>query len=141
MLNVMDLMAKGKKTGGKNFELGNTYGQGRPILPLDLKGVKPLSEDVYKRMYTKYLEMPLSDLTARIEEKTLPALEHLFAASIKAAIDTGNLPGLRDGFDRTLGKVKDSLEVTMPKPLVIRRLNGDEIVLTAALPKEDGSDE
>lgn len=134
-------MAKGKKTGGKDFEPGHTYSKGRPALPLDLKGVKPLTEDRYKRTYTRYLEMPYNELEARMQDRTLPSIEHLFAMAIKAAIDSGNLPSLRDGFDRTLGKVKEMIAHEFPKPTVIKKRDGEEVILGVTPPEALGEDE
>lgn len=50
-------MATGKKTGGRNFQSGNSFGKGRPKLPEDLLAVRLLNSSEIKRIISKYLDM------------------------------------------------------------------------------------
>lgn len=41
--------------------------------------------------------------------------------------------------DRTIGKVKEQFEVTMPKPTIITRPNGEQVILGSQL--DEGTEE
>jgi len=122
---------------GKPFTKGNALGRGRPSIPLELKSVKNLTDDTYRKVFSRLVELPLDELEARIEDKKLPALEHILATAIHSAIVSGDIVKLNNPFDRVLGKVSDKVEVTMPKPTIIQRRDGTQVVLGAEMPEKE----
>jgi hypothetical protein len=52
------------------------------------------------------------------------------------AIETGDYRRVEFILDRTIGKVKDTLEVIQPTPTIIRRKNGEEVELGTVIKKE-----
>jgi hypothetical protein len=64
-----------------------------------------------------------------IETGNLNCLQHGLARLV-ASSAKGDLDALEFLLNRLVGKVKDKMEVTGPKPVVIRRRNGDEVELS-----------
>lgn len=80
-------MAKGKKTGGKNFEKGNKHSLGRPKLPEELRGVALLSKDHLKRTIFKYLDMsPIQLQDIYKEVNTIKAVDLIIIKFIFEAL-------------------------------------------------------
>jgi len=85
--------------------------------------------------------MPLDELEYRLEERSLPALEHIMAAAIHQTKTDGNISNLRDPFDRTLGKVTENVSVEMVKPFIVTRRDGTEVVMGQQIVKHEGSED
>ena len=123
-------MAKGKKSGGKSFvkgESGNV--NGRPILPQDLLESRKLNKIEVSRIISKYMNIPICDILHAVESPDSTALESVIAKLITEAHKHGDHNRLNFLFDRMIGKVTDKVELTVPKPTLIRLINGEAIML------------
>lgn len=71
----------------------------------------------------------MDELKQVIADKETDAADLMLSQIVVHAIKMGDHKRLEFILERTIGKVKETLEVTQPKPTVIRRRNGDEIEL------------
>lgn len=117
-------MAKGTKTGGKNFEKGNTHGKGRPLIPTDLKSVRKLSSDEAQRLIVMFASMTPEELVQTIKDPKTPAMHSLLCNIILKGISGGDSQRMEFLFSRTIGKVLEKVELSMPKPFLIKRPDG-----------------
>jgi hypothetical protein len=81
--------------------------------------------------------MPLTELAAAKDNKHLAAFEVWMAAIIFKGLSTGDWSGNEWIQQRLLGKVKDQVEITQPKPFVINYLDGSKTELGAKLEKDE----
>jgi hypothetical protein len=106
-------MAKGRKTGGKDFELGKPGGPGRPSLPEDLRTAKKLTQTEFEKIMTKYLLMPASEfqeMTDAISNKQktdASMLEMMLASVMQKAVIGGCPQRLEFILTRMFGKPKE----------------------------------
>lgn len=75
-------------------------------------------------------------LEAKMNAET-PALEKVLVNVLLAAIENGDQTKGEWFLQRLLGKVKDEVEVSVVKPFIITRLNGDTIELGSKPDKKD----
>jgi len=73
--------------------------------------------------------MTKDELSLAVKKNNTPMLELMLASIIHKAVVMGDQTRLDFILNRLIGKVKEQLEITMPKATVIKRLNGEEIVL------------
>jgi hypothetical protein len=131
-------MAKNKKTGGRDWkpgESGNPHGS--PGLPQELKDARKLNVAEVTELLTRVADMSPADFEA-YTPKTM--LEKTVIKALKIAADDGSIAHLSLILDRTIGKVKDKLEVTLPKPFIVKRQDGTEVVMGAELQKKEGDE-
>jgi hypothetical protein len=107
-------MALGRKTGGRNFQKGQTTKpNGRPKLPPDLQGLKTkFSGDMVEKTFIKYMMMSVDDMAKVGQDKSLPALDHVIMMIIRKAGLDGDQQRLDFLLNRTIGKVVDKTENT-----------------------------
>jgi len=94
-------MAKGKKTGGRNFPKGWAGGPGRPKMPEDQKiawqevqRMRSKHRHDWMSCFEKFVDMPMEQITAFIGTKdapntTAPVIELLVARSILRVMSSG----------------------------------------------------
>lgn len=133
-------MTKGRKTGGKDFTPGNkvSQGKGRPPLPEDVKQGRKINQTELERVINKLLYVDRAGLQEIIKTPDIPMIEIIAASILAQAAQKGDHVRLEFILQRMIGKVKDQLEVTMPKPFIVQRLDGTIIEMGAALPKKEG---
>lgn len=119
-------MAKGKKTGGRNFPAGNSFG-GRPPLPPELKAVRRLTRTEFERIANKYLWMTPAELAAVLVDPETPMLERVIVRVLSKADDEGEFGPIEWLAQRLIGKVKDQVDVSVVKPTIIERLDGSRV--------------
>ncbi len=115
-------------TRWKKGQSGNPTG--RRKLPVSLRSVAELSADEIKRTIAKHFRMNKETLIKVIQNPASPALDLVVASTIAKAIKDGDIAKAEYLFMRSLGKVKDVMEVIQPDPVVIRRPSGEEVELT-----------
>ena len=103
-------MATGRKTGGKNFAKGNP---GRPkgtvVLP---KKVKEMNRIEVEKLITKYMKMSRTGLAKVAKDLKTPTIDLMIIKIITTAINKGDYTRFSFLLDRTIGKVKESVDVT-----------------------------
>lgn len=126
-------MSKGRKTGGRDFVPGDPRA-GRKPLPPELKGVRRLNKTELETIVNKYLWTPDADLEATASNPALPPVERWVVSIIHRGLSTGEWHGFEWIAQRLIGKVQEKVEVTLPKPFVVNRLDGTQTVMGAVLP-------
>ena len=128
-------MAKGKKTGGKDFAPG--HGVGRPKLPPDLKAAQQLTNARLRELLNGFLYMTPAQLTERLESPEVTMLEGFVGSILQKGVLLGDQARLNFLFDRLVGKVTDKVEVSQPKPFIVQKLDGSEVHCGAKLEEEE----
>lgn len=105
-------MAKGKKTGGRDFEPGESGNpSGRPNLPEEIKQGRKLNNLELEYILTKYLRCSSAFLMEASRDVTLPALDQIAIRIILKAIESGDHFRMNFILERLVGKAPDrSLE-------------------------------
>lgn len=124
-------MAQGKKTGGRDFEAGNPGGPGRPKIPEDLKMARRLNKLELEKLLNKFLFMTPDEMTQRIQSSDVTAIEAMIGSIIIKAVKDGDQQRLNFILERLIGKVKDQIDLTVVKPFIIKRPNGELVEMGA----------
>ncbi len=102
-------MARGKKTGGRDFLPGNSGNpNGGPPTP-DVREARKANKEQLTLILTKQLVMTRSELQALAANKDTPSMELLVASILSRAINTGDYSRATFLFDRAFGKVTDKI--------------------------------
>lgn len=105
-------MARGKKTGGRDFQPGQSGNPaGGPKTPEDLKEARKLTKLEFERIVNQYLfekEIDLQELRTRPGTRMI---DLLIASIMDKALVHGDDRRLTFLLDRLIGKVKDHVEV------------------------------
>jgi hypothetical protein len=130
-------MAKGKKTGGRDFEKGDERA-GRPRLPGDVREARKFTSGEVQRVLTEFMHMTPTELAERLTSGDATMLEGFIGSIMQRGIKDGCPTRLNFLFERTIGKVKDQLEVSLPKPFVITDVDGNpKATLGSKVEKEE----
>lgn len=114
-------MAKGFKSGGKNFEKGIvTNPRGRPPLPEEYKKIQKLNADQVKAMIAKFAVMTLDEMRQYLDSGKAPVFEVMIGTIINKCIEEGDHARLNFLLDRTIGKVKENVEVSLAPQIVYK---------------------
>ena len=126
-------MARGKKTGGRDFK------PGQPALnkpqPIELKEARRMTKTKVEAVLQKFLGWTVTDLRKYAEDQNNPVLEMYVARILVKGISEGDTARLNFLFDRLIGKVKEVKEITTPKPTVIKMLDGKTELILGAQPE------
>ena len=105
-------MAKGVKTGGRDFKPGETGNpNGAPKIPEEIKEARRLNKLQVEEILNKFLDWPLQDLVNFTANKNSPVLEVLVARILLEGIKKGDQFRLEFIFQRLVGKVKDEIDM------------------------------
>ena len=126
---------KKKNTKFKPGVSGNPGG--RKAEPKELREAKAMTKAQAQELLVIFMQMDIDDLEAILRDKKRKVIEHIIGRIALMAIKHGDHARLSFVLDRLIGKVKDEVEHSVYKPLVIERPNGDVIELTAERVKDD----
>jgi hypothetical protein len=112
---------KGKKTGGRDFEPGNAGGPGRPEVLPQVKEFKKWGKENTARMLTRIGSMSYEELLGLLAKPSWAnALELAVGSVLMNAIVNGEHQGIEWLLNRTIGPVKQEIEVTQKQELPTR---------------------
>lgn len=133
-------MAKGRKTGGRDWKPGQTGNpNGGPGLPGDLKAARKVNQVELERTINRLIWMDHTELTALIALPSTPMFERFVANIIAIGADEGDERRMEFILQRIIGKVQDRIEVKTPVPFVIHREGGEQVVLGAEVKDEESA--
>jgi hypothetical protein len=124
-------VAKGKKTGGRNFPPGQSGNPKGPIpLPEDIKAARKLTPIEFERAVNKFLFWDRDALKEAVKDPKTAALDAWVITIILRATAKGDERPMSFLLERLIGKVKERIEHTAGEgePLVILTMprNGRE---------------
>jgi hypothetical protein len=128
-----------KKTApGRPFKPGESGNPGgRPKLPEDVKQAKLMNRIELTRLVNRLVRMKRHELAELIKNPDASSMEIMIGTIIVKAAQQGDPTRLSFLLDRLVGKVKNETDLTvLPKPTVIVRRNGDQVILGAKLADE-----
>ena len=106
-------MAKGKKTGGRNFKKGTSGNLlGPPKIPEDLKAARSLTRVELERILNKYLHMTKDEIMDAVQDDGTTALELMVASLVKNSIVFGDYKRVSFLLDRLGFIVAQKIEHT-----------------------------
>jgi hypothetical protein len=129
-------MAKGKKTGGNDFVVGDPRA-GRHPTPPDLKAARRLSKTEFERIANRFIWLSDAELVSASKDPGLSQIERMIHAIIEKAVNQGDHMRLEWFLQRLLGKVQDKVEVSQPKPFVVTKRSGEQVLLGSKVEEKD----
>lgn len=131
-------MAKGVKTGGRDFKPGHDQpGPGRPPYPKEVREASKLTRILFEGTLNKLINMNISELESYTQDSSVPAIEVILASILQRAIRDGDHTRLDFILNRLIGKVKEKIDVDLPKPFIIQDLSGNRTILGMEQSKGD----
>ena len=131
-------IAKGKKTGGNNFKPGQSGNPaGRTPLPEDIKKARKLNQKELERSVNKFLYMTSEEIFEACKSDDATMFDKIIGSIITAAVDKSDHTRLEFILNRMIGKVQDKLQVTVPKPFIVKKSDGTQVVCGAEFEKEE----
>ena len=124
-------MAKGKKTGGRDFKPGQSGNPlGPPVLPPEVKEARKLTRIEFERIASQYMQMTKEEITKKLQDPKSTTLELIVMTIIHKAVKDGDQHRLDFLLNRLIGKVKDEVDVNVyPKPTIIQKRDGTQEIL------------
>jgi len=117
-------MAKGTKTGGRDYVKGDPRAKGRPIIPADQKLATKLTKAEAERILNEFMFMGIDQLEAVLRDKNRKVIEHMVGSITLMAIKNGDHSRLNFLLERLIGKVSESIEHIVVPRIVHNLANG-----------------
>lgn len=104
-------MAKGRKTGGKDFPKGVCPNpEGRPPLSPDAKAFRRLTQTEVIELISELKDATLTEIEDALRDSETPAMKAWLCRVFLEGIEGGDIIRLNAVWDRVLGKPKQALE-------------------------------
>ena len=104
-------MAKGFKTGGRDFKKGHSApGPGRPSVSKELKATRQLNSSELVRILNELVHADKETLIAKTKDPKTTVFELIICSILKNAYDKGDQQRINFILDRLVGKVKEQVE-------------------------------
>jgi hypothetical protein len=118
------------------FKKGQVGGPGRPRSPEHLKVTRKLTKTKTEELLTRFTAMTVDELKTIVKDPGSTVLEAWVARICLTGIVGGDERKLNFMFDRLIGKVKDEVEVRLPKPMIMENLEGKPLLLGSIIEGE-----
>mgnify|MGYP000960459449 CR=1 FL=1 len=118
-------MAKGFKTGGRDFVKGKPGGPGRGHLSPEAKQFRKLTADEFIKRVNKYFFMTKTQLLRGLGSKKITTLDLYIRNSIVKGLDKGDYYTLDCMLNRIIGRPSEKVELTNPA--------GNPVIITSIL--------
>ena len=111
-----------------HFKKGNKLGKGQPKTPEEILAAAKLSRKSFQGLFHKFSLMDITEFRSFVEADKMNVMEKIISSiMIKAIEGEGKAAALI--WDRMMGRVKEEIEISMPKPVLIERPSGEQILL------------
>jgi hypothetical protein len=102
-------MARGKKTGGRNFKPGHKFGNPKgACLPPDIKGLRAFNKFELERMINACIYLTEDELKEMLDNGQTGAMQKLVAKILYMAIKNGDIWRANFILERIIGKVPNA---------------------------------
>lgn len=108
-------MAKGRKTGGRDFTKGHSLtppGPGRPAVTPELKALRQINATELARILNALSTASIAELAEMSKDPTRSVLEMTIISIWKKAYEKGDQQRVNFILDRLVGKPKEMIEHT-----------------------------
>lgn len=95
-----------------------------------------LTKDKVDQIIARFSFMNRQDLQEVVQNPKTPMIEIMIASVMVQAAKTGDYSRLEAILSRSVGKVKETKELILPKPTVIERSDGSQVVLASQIEGE-----
>lgn len=131
-------MAKGKKTGGKDFVPGKSGNiNGRPSIPKELRDLKKYTAEELEELITTLFNATDAEIEEIIRDPAAPRIKKLMAQVLEKSYESGNMSQVDMVLSRIIGKVREKVDHFVFKPSVLVTTDGKQYVFTNKSKKED----
>lgn len=103
-------MAKGKKTGGRNFEPGNQVNKGMEKITSEDKQARELTTLEFMRVANQYIHSTVLELKQAMTHPDTKAIDIIVIKILVKAAEHGDQNRLEFILNRLLGKVPDKID-------------------------------
>lgn len=110
--------------------------KGRPKLSDEEKKLRKLSKEQFKEIGDMIVNGKVEELFGIMEDPDATVLQKLVARGLQEAYEKGNWAVVNLLLDRLIGKVKEEVDVNLPRPTVVKFKDGLEIVMGATKDEE-----
>lgn len=120
----------GTKPNQTSFKHGNkaAKGKGRPPTPEDIRNAARLGKADFQAIFHKFSLMTYDEFLTFFKAGKMTVMERIIAGVMAKAIK-GDDRSAALIWDRMMGRVTDKVEIKLPRPMVIERPNGAQVVL------------
>ncbi len=96
-----------------------------------------LTKDKVDSIIARFSFMNRQELQGVVQNEKTPMIEIMIASVMVKAAKDGDYSRLEAILNRSVGKVKETKELILPKPTVVERANGSQIVLGSEIAEEE----
>lgn len=107
---------------------------GRPKLTPEQRKLIKMSRQLVSKLLVELCHSTDAELQEMLADPNVPRVEKIF---IECLVDPDAIKSATFLLDRVVGKVKDELEVSTPKPTIIRMRDGEELIMGSKMDSED----
>ena len=131
------MVSKTPNKRGRPFEKGNPGGPGRPRSPKHVKRLAKLTREQAKQLFVDFMHKSQTEIEAICKDKDRTVLELSVARIALEAIKGADVKRADFLLDRSIGRVKEEVEISMPKPMIVEDIStGKNKLLGAEEPIE-----
>jgi hypothetical protein len=123
------MIRMGEKNDGR-FKPGNKMSKGGKRLPAEVKEAAKFCRKTLQAKLKEMMVATTADLDVIIKDKNEPAVNVIFARLISKAAK-GDLACANAILDRSVGKVKENIEIELPTPMIVENLEGPNKIMGA----------
>jgi len=120
-----------KKQGpqpGTKFKKGNPGGPGRPKNSVEIRKAAKLGKEMFQGIFHKFSLMEYEEFLEFFKAGKMNVMERIVSGVMVKAMK-GDTSSASLIWDRMMGRITETVEITLPKPMVIERPSGAQIVL------------
>lgn len=120
-------MAKGRKTGGRNFRKGQSGNPKGPIpLPEDIREARKVTQIDFERIANKYLFARKDEIAKASADPNTPVIELMISSIIHKAVVEGDERRLEFLLSRLIGKIVQPVAHSGPDggPIPVQSYSG-----------------
>jgi len=131
-----------KKVPGKPFQPGRSGNPGgRPKLSAEDRALRNMTKEQFREVANLLIEKDDQELMRIASTPGTPFLMVWLIQCYLKGAENGDYDTLDKLMNRVIGKVRDEVDMNFPKPLVIEKLDGSQIIVGTTRDIEGEQDE
>lgn len=119
------------------FRPGRSINGGHPGLPPELKRARKHTKITVAMILNRLWNMPAKELVDHIKNDKLSTIEMMLARMMASAIKNNDPQRAEMLLNRSIGKVTDNLQHSLPKPTVIKLIGEDAALVMGQMNEDD----